>query len=266
MSPIFVAIDTQDVHRAVAIARDVSGVAAGVKLGLEFFYANGEEGVLRIAEHGTRVFLDLKLHDIPNTVEKAVRALAHLQPAILTVHAAGGRAMMEAAKAAAPQGTKVVGVTVLTSLDQDDLASVGVRGRQSAIGNVLKLLFLICTPSQPFCTGLVRTPIPSISTSKISPGCMKTGGLRAAPTPPGVPVMITSPRSRLIATLIISISAGTLKMSWSVRASCITRPFKRPWMRNPRAPGGTASGVTSHGPNDPVASKFLPIVHCGVRS
>jgi len=127
MSPIFVAIDTQDVHRAVAIARDVSGVAAGVKLGLEFFYANGEEGVLRIAEHGTRVFLDLKLHDIPNTVEKAVRALAHLQPAILTVHAAGGRAMMEAAKAAAPQGTKVVGVTVLTSLDQDDLASVGVR-------------------------------------------------------------------------------------------------------------------------------------------
>jgi orotidine-5'-phosphate decarboxylase len=127
MSPIFVALDTQDVHRAVAIARDVSEVATGVKLGLEFFYANGEEGVLRISEHGTRVFLDLKLHDIPNTVEKAVRALAHLQPAILTVHATGGKAMMAAAKAAAPPETKVVGVTVLTSLDQDDLASVGVR-------------------------------------------------------------------------------------------------------------------------------------------
>ena len=127
MNPIFVALDTQDVHHAAAIARDVSGIAAGVKLGLEFFYANGEEGVLRIAEHGTRVFLDLKLHDIPNTVEKAVRALAHLEPAILTVHAAGGKAMMSAAKAAAPSGTKVVGVTVLTSLDKDDLASVGVR-------------------------------------------------------------------------------------------------------------------------------------------
>ena len=126
MSPIFVALDTQDVHRAAAIARDVSGIAAGVKLGLEFFYANGEEGVLRIAEHETRVFLDLKLHDIPNTVEKAVRALAHLQPAILTVHAAGGRAMMAAAKAAAPPDTKVIGVTVLTSLDQADLASIGV--------------------------------------------------------------------------------------------------------------------------------------------
>ena len=128
MSPIFVAIDTQDVHRAAAIAREVSGIAAGVKLGLEFFCANGDEGVVRIAEHGTQVFLDLKLHDIPNTVEKAVHALAHLQPAILTVHAAGGRAMMTAAKAAAPPQTKVVGVTVLTSLDQADLSSIGVEG------------------------------------------------------------------------------------------------------------------------------------------
>lgn len=127
MSPIFVALDTQDVHRAAAIARDVGGIAAGVKLGMEFFYANGEEGVLRLSEHGTRVFLDLKLHDIPITVEKAVRALAHLQPAILTVHAGGGKAMMAAAKGAAPPGTKIVGVTVLTSLDQADLSSVGVE-------------------------------------------------------------------------------------------------------------------------------------------
>ena len=126
MSQIFVALDTQDVHRAAAIARDVSGVAAGVKLGLEFFYANGDDGVLRIAEHETPVFLDLKLHDIPNTVEKAVRALAHLEPAILTVHAAGGREMLEAAKGAALPRTKVVAVTVLTSLSADDLLSMGV--------------------------------------------------------------------------------------------------------------------------------------------
>jgi orotidine-5'-phosphate decarboxylase len=132
MSPIFVAIDTPDVHRAAAIARDVSGIAGGVKLGLEFFCANGDEGVLRIAEHETPIFLDLKLHDIPNTVEKAVAALAHLQPAILTVHAAGGRAMMAAAKAAAPPGTRVVGVTVLTSLDAADLDSVGVEGAPEA--------------------------------------------------------------------------------------------------------------------------------------
>ena len=127
MNPIYVAIDTQDVHRAAAIARDISGIAAGVKLGLEFFCANGHEGVLRIAEHETPIFLDLKLHDIPNTVEKAVEAIAPLAPAILTVHAGGGRAMMAAAKAAAPPQTKVVGVTVLTSLDKADLASVGVN-------------------------------------------------------------------------------------------------------------------------------------------
>jgi orotidine-5'-phosphate decarboxylase len=126
MNPIFVAIDTQDVHRAAAIAREVSGIAAGVKLGLEFFCANGHEGVLRIAEHETPVFLDLKLHDIPNTVQHAVEAIAALEPAILTVHAAGGAAMMAAAKAAAPARTKVVAVTVLTSLDRDDLAAMGI--------------------------------------------------------------------------------------------------------------------------------------------
>jgi len=128
MRPIFVAIDTRDVHRAAAIARDVCGIAGGMKLGLEFFLANGHDGVLRIAEHRMPIFLDLKLHDIPNTVAKAVEAIAPLSPAILTVHAAGGKAMMAAAKAAAPAGTKVVGVTVLTSLDGHDLAKTGVTG------------------------------------------------------------------------------------------------------------------------------------------
>ena len=128
MKPIFVAIDTPDVHRAAALARSVLGLAGGVKLGLEFFCANGHEGVLRIAEHELPIFLDLKLHDIPNTVEKAVHALAPLAPAVLTVHAAGGRAMLAAAKAAAPPETKVVAVTVLTSLDTVDLAEGGVIG------------------------------------------------------------------------------------------------------------------------------------------
>jgi orotidine-5'-phosphate decarboxylase len=128
MTPIFVAVDTPDVHRAAAIAREVRGIAGGVKLGLEFFCANGREGVLHIAEGELPIFLDLKLHDIPNTVAKAVEALAPLEPAILTVHAAGGRAMLEAAKAAAPADTKVVAVTVLTSLDATDLAQAGVIG------------------------------------------------------------------------------------------------------------------------------------------
>jgi orotidine-5'-phosphate decarboxylase len=128
MSPIFVALDTTDVHRAAAIVRDVRGTVAGVKVGLEFFCANGHEGVIRIAEHEMPVFLDLKLHDIPNTVEKAVCSLAPLEPAIITVHAAGGRAMMEAARHAAPPETRVVAVTVLTSLDEQDLAATGIGG------------------------------------------------------------------------------------------------------------------------------------------
>jgi len=125
-SPIFVAIDTPDMERAKTIAMRVKGHVGGLKLGLEFFCANGRHGIREMTEFGLPIFLDLKLHDIPNTVGKAVQALRGLEPAIVTVHAAGGRAMMEDAKAAAPLGTKVVAVTVLTSLDRDDLAAIGV--------------------------------------------------------------------------------------------------------------------------------------------
>ncbi|WP_310467988.1 orotidine-5'-phosphate decarboxylase [Sphingomonas sp.] len=128
MNPIYVAIDTPDVSRALALCEALRGAIGGAKLGLEFFAANGPAGVAQIAALGLPVFLDLKLHDIPNTVAKALEALAPLEPAILTVHAAGGRAMLAAAKAAAPPATKVVAVTVLTSLDQTDLAASGVAG------------------------------------------------------------------------------------------------------------------------------------------
>ena len=126
MSPIFVAIDTPSLDRAKQLAEQVRANAGGVKLGLEFVSANGPSGVAAILQLGLPVFLDVKLHDIPNTVAKAVEALAPLEPAVLTVHAAGGRAMLEAAKAAASPATKVVAVTVLTSLDGDDLRSIGV--------------------------------------------------------------------------------------------------------------------------------------------
>jgi len=126
MNPVFVAIDTPRMERARTLAEQVRGTAGGVKLGLEFFSANGPEGVASIAALGLPVFLDVKLHDIPNTVAKAVEALAPLKPAVLTVHAAGGRAMLEAAKAAASPETRVVAVTVLTSLDGDDLRSIGI--------------------------------------------------------------------------------------------------------------------------------------------
>ena len=123
---IYIAIDTPDLDRARALAKAVAPLAGGIKLGLEFFCRNGREGMAELAGLGLPVFLDLKLHDIPNTVAKAIAALADLEPSVLTVHAAGGREMMAAAKAAAPPGTRVVAVTVLTSLDRDDLGSIGV--------------------------------------------------------------------------------------------------------------------------------------------
>lgn len=125
-SPVYVALDTPDLARAHAIATRVKTHVGGLKLGLEFFSANGPDGVREMAALGLPIFLDLKLHDIPNTVAKAVQALRPLETAILTVHAAGGRAMLEDAKAAAPEGTKVVAVTVLTSLDDADLSAIGV--------------------------------------------------------------------------------------------------------------------------------------------
>lgn len=128
-SRIFVAIDTPDLVRAKALAKAVKRHSGGIKLGLEFFAANGPAGVADLAHEGLPIFLDLKLHDIPNTVAKAVQALRPLAPAILTVHAAGGRAMLEEAKASAPAATKVVAVTMLTSLDDGDLGDIGVNGK-----------------------------------------------------------------------------------------------------------------------------------------
>ena len=129
---IYIAIDTPDLETARSLAQKVRAHAGGIKLGLEFFCRNGRAGVMDLAHLGLPVFLDLKFHDIPNTVAKAIMALRPFEPAILTVHAVGGRAMMEDAKAAAPAGTKVVAVTVLTSLDGDDLGSIGVGGQPQA--------------------------------------------------------------------------------------------------------------------------------------
>ena len=155
MNPIFVAIDTPSMERALSLAEQVRGNAGGVKLGLEFFSANGPQGVASIADLGLPVFLDVKLHDIPNTVAKAVEALAPLKPAVLTIHAAGGQAMLEAAKAAAAPETKVVAVTVLTSLDGEDLRSIGVSAepreqvaRLAALARAAGLDGIVCSGAE----------------------------------------------------------------------------------------------------------------------
>lgn len=128
-NPVFVALDTTDPDYARQLAERVRGSAGGLKLGLEFFNAHGPDGVRPFVEMGLPVFLDLKYHDIPNTVAGACRAAASLGVSILNVHAQGGPAMMRAAADAAKSvspSTKIIAVTMLTSLGDEDLPALGL--------------------------------------------------------------------------------------------------------------------------------------------
>ena len=128
-NPVYLALDLPQIDPAKVLLNKVKSHIGGVKLGLEFFCAHGHHGVHEIAhETGLPIFLDLKLHDIPNTVAGAMQAIHVLEPAIVTIHASGGRAMMEDAKAAAAEGCKVVAVTMLTSLDERDMKRTGIAG------------------------------------------------------------------------------------------------------------------------------------------
>ena len=135
-NPILVAIDTPDLDRAKSLSQSLAGDVGGIKLGLEFFNAHGPAGVTEVAGGRGDLFLDLKYHDIPNTVAGAVRAAMTLRPMILNVHAGGGPAMMRAALDAAEAESSRLGVarpmliavTVLTSMDDGDLTAVGQRG------------------------------------------------------------------------------------------------------------------------------------------
>lgn len=131
-NPIYVALDTPDVKTALALAEAVRPYAGGLKIGLEFVSAHGLDGIRTIAALGLPVFLDVKLHDIPTTVAGAVRALAGLGASIINIHASGGTAMMKAAKDAAGDKVKIIAVTILTSLDDDDMAAVGFAKASAA--------------------------------------------------------------------------------------------------------------------------------------
>ncbi|MFZ4124046.1 MAG: orotidine-5'-phosphate decarboxylase [Candidatus Planktophila sp.] len=124
-APIILAVDTSDLELAKSWISHTSEYVSVFKLGLEFFLNFGREGVRAITENtDAKIFLDLKLHDIPNTVEHAAKSAALLNPLFLTVHASGGSAMIRAAVAGAPD-THITAVTILTSLSEDDVASIG---------------------------------------------------------------------------------------------------------------------------------------------
>lgn len=131
-NPIYVALDTPDVKRACELAAAVAPHVGGLKIGLEFVSANGPDGISKIVALGLPVFLDVKLHDIPNTVAGAVRVLAGLGASLVNIHASGGLSMMRAAKEAAGGKTRIIAVTVLTSLDDDDMNDVGFAADASS--------------------------------------------------------------------------------------------------------------------------------------
>ena len=157
-APIFVSIDTTDLVKAKKLASSLQGLVAGIKLGKEFFTQNGPAGVLSISKSGLPIFLDLKFHDIPNTVVGAINAATKLKPAMLNIHATGGKSMMKAAaKAIANKSNRplLLGVTILTSLEQMDTNEVGFHGSVSNL--VVKLAVLakecgldgvVCSPHE----------------------------------------------------------------------------------------------------------------------
>src|SRR3954447_6881210 len=127
-NPVFVALDTPDLPRALALAKAVRPHVGGLKVGLEFITANGPAGVREIVSLGLPVFADVKFHDIPNTVAGAAREIARLGVALFNVHASGGEAMLRGAKEAADAAdakVRVIAVTVLTSMTDEDLPVVG---------------------------------------------------------------------------------------------------------------------------------------------
>jgi orotidine-5'-phosphate decarboxylase len=155
VNPVFVGLDTSDAAEAAALARAVGPHVGGVKLGLQFFMANGPAGVRAIAETGVPVFLDVKLHDIPNTVAGALKSLAPLDLYMVNVHAGGGAAMLAAARDACAARTKLIAVTVLTSLDDDDLAAMGVGDgagpqvtRLAGLARAAGLDGVVCSPHE----------------------------------------------------------------------------------------------------------------------
>jgi orotidine-5'-phosphate decarboxylase len=142
---IYCAIDTPDLGRALELSSAVAEAGCGVKLGLEFFNAHGPQGVHAVLQNRVKpsVFLDLKYHDIPNTVAGAVVAASSLDVAFLNVHASGGAEMMRAALASCAPATKLLAVTALTSLDDTGLEAVGQQ--RPASEQVLRLARLTQT-------------------------------------------------------------------------------------------------------------------------
>ncbi len=183
MAEIIVALDVQTRAEAVSKIETIGEAVGFYKIGMELFTAEGPDVVKAVRDMGKKVFLDLKFHDIPRTVERAVRSAAKLGVDLLTIHSTGGRAMIRAAADAAAEfgaaGPKVLAVTVLTSLDRTDLEDVGITGRSPADQVFEMARFavangasgLVCSPME---VGRLSAALPA-GTLFITPGVRPAG-------------------------------------------------------------------------------------------
>jgi orotidine-5'-phosphate decarboxylase len=178
-APVAVALDGPDLATITGWAAAAGPYVSTMKVGLETYLRDGEAAVhaAREASGGRDVFLDLKLHDIPNTVAGAARSVFHLAPAYLTVHASGGAAMVRAAADALPD-TRVTAVTVLTSMSEDDLAAVGLLGPAIDAARRLAVLAvgagaraIVCSPQE---VAAIRAEVPD-DVVLITPGVRPAG-------------------------------------------------------------------------------------------
>jgi len=188
-NPIIVALDVPTGEAALKLVEQLAPVAGGFKIGSERFTSAGPDIVRRVRERGALVFLDLKFHDIPNTVAKAVAAAMQLDVQMLTVHASGGLEMLKAAEQAAQEGAwrvgrtppLVLGVTVLTSLDAGALKEIGLDAnveyqvrRLATVATKAGLRGLVCSPLE---VAKLRQLLPP-STQLVTPG-VRTGAEKA---------------------------------------------------------------------------------------
>jgi len=195
---LYCALDGRDAAAINALAGNLHGAVDGLKLGLEFFCANGPDAIRQVSARGVPIFLDLKLHDIPNTVAGAVRSVAPLAPHFLTVHASGGDAMLRAAVNAAGEEAhrlglprmRVLAVTVLTSLDGGDLQAMGVNGspsdqvmRLAALAHNAGIDGIVCSPHEIAGVRSVLGPDKDIVVPGIRPVGSAAGDQKRAATP-----------------------------------------------------------------------------------
>jgi orotidine-5'-phosphate decarboxylase len=189
---LIAALDVASATEAEALLERLGGVPGWVKIGLELFCAAGPDYVRSVARRGLRVMLDLKLHDIPETVARAVRQVGSLGAELVTVHAGGGHAMLAAAVNAAHDTgkTRVLAVTVLTSLDEDDLSQTGLVGPVSELVSRRAML-----AAQAGCDGVVASPneIRAVRDVAGTSLIIVTPGVRPAGSDPGDQKRVATP-------------------------------------------------------------------------